>query len=222
MGKTLHKHKSCWSDKSYRMNVLLGFLFLMASLFINTFADIYTTNRASNAVTDIILDNIPTFNVNFIFYQGFAIFWMFVIILQVREPKGLPFVLKSIALFIIIRSFFISLTHLAIPLDHSYLHPARLYKRFTAQDDLFFSSHTGLPFLMSLIYWEDKLLRKIFLFATVFFGTTVLLGHLHYSIDVFSAFFITYGIFHIARTFFAKTYTMHLKEEKLLAKNDSP
>lgn len=218
MGKKLRKHKSCWSDKSYRSNVLLGFLFLAASLFINASADIYVTHSASNPVTDIILDNIPTFNVNFIFYQGFAIFWLFVVLLQIREPKGLPFVLKSIALFIVIRSFFISLTHLAIPLDHSYLHPARIYKRLTSQDDLFFSSHTGLPFLMSLIYWENKLLRKIFLFATLFFGITVLLGHLHYSIDVFSAFFITYGIFHIARTFFAKTYAMHLAEEEKLAK----
>ncbi|MDD5489366.1 MAG: phosphatase PAP2-related protein [Candidatus Moranbacteria bacterium] len=220
MMETLSKHKSCWSQKSYRRNVLLGFLFLAASLVINGFADIYTTHRASNPVTDVILDNIPTFNVNFIFYQGFAIFWLFVILLQIREPKGLPFMLKSIALFILIRSFFISLTHLAIPLDHSYLHPARLYKRFTAQDDLFFSSHTGLPFLMSLIYWEDKRLRKIFLAATLFFGATVLLGHLHYSIDVFSAFFITYGIFHIARTFFAKDYSTHIEEEVVLAKKE--
>jgi hypothetical protein len=220
MVKTLHKHKSCWSQKSYRRSVLWGFLFLAASLFVNAFADVYTTHRASNAVTDIILDNIPVFNVNFIFYQGFAIFWLFVIVLQIREPKGLPFMLKSVALFILIRAFFISLTHLAIPVDHSYLHPAKLYRRLTAQDDLFFSSHTGLPFLMSLIYWEDKFLRKIFLAATFFFGATVLLGHLHYSIDVFSAFFITYGIFHIARTFFAKDYSIHIKEEISLAKKE--
>jgi hypothetical protein len=219
MGKTLCKHKSCWSDKSYRNNTLLGFLLLASSLVINALADVYTTHHASNSVTDIILDNIPTWNVNFIFYQGFAIFWLFVIFIQIREPKGLPFVLKSIAFFILIRSFFISLTHLAIPPDHSYLHPARFYARFTAQDDLFFSSHTGLPFLMSLIYWKDKFLRKIFLSATLFFATTVLLGHLHYSIDVFSAFFITYGIFHIAQTFFKKDYAVHLKEEQSLAKN---
>lgn len=220
MTKTISKHKSCWSQKSYRRNVLLGFLYLAASLFINAFADIYTTHRASNAVTDIILDNIPIFNVNFIFYQGFAVFWLFVIFLQIREPKGLPFMLKSVALFILVRSFFISLTHLAIPPDHSYLHPARLYRRLTSQDDLFFSSHTGFPFLMSLIYWEDKRLRKIFLAATLFFGATVLMGHLHYSIDVFSAFFIAYGIFHIARTSFAKDYSMHLAEEISLAQKE--
>jgi hypothetical protein len=203
------------------MDVVWGFLFLAASLVINTFADSYTTSHASNAVTDIILDNIPTFNVNFIFYQGFAIFWFFVVILQIHEPKGLPFVLKSIALFIIVRSFFISLTHLAIPIGHSYLHPTGLFGKFTAQDDLFFSSHTGLPFLMSLIYWEDKFLRKIFLGATFFFGATVLLGHLHYSIDVFSAFFITYGIFQIARHFFAADYKSRLDEKHSLAKNSS-
>jgi hypothetical protein len=200
--------------------VFWGFLLLVASLSLNSFADVYTTRRASNPVTDIILDNIPVYNVNFIFFEGFAVFWIFVIMLQIREPKGLPFVLKSVALFIIIRSIFISLTHLAIPPNHSHLQPARLYKRLTSQDDLFFSSHTGLPFLMSLIYWEDKRLRKIFLASTFFFGATVLLGHLHYSIDVFSAFFITHGIFHIAKTFFAKDYSMHIAEEKLLAKKE--
>ncbi|MCL5009147.1 MAG: hypothetical protein M1400_02270, partial [Patescibacteria group bacterium] len=44
----------------------------------------------------------------------------------------------------------------------------------------------------------DRLLRYVFLAASVVFGAAVLLGHLHYSIDVFSAFFITYGIYRIA------------------------
>jgi hypothetical protein len=34
------------------------------------------------------------------------------------------------------------------------------------------------------------------------FGIVVLLGHLHYSIDVLSAFFITYSIYHICELFF--------------------
>ena len=34
----------------------------------------------------------------------------------------------------------------------------------------------------------------------------VLLGHFHYSIDVFAAFFIAYGIADLAKKFFAKEY----------------
>jgi membrane-associated phospholipid phosphatase len=33
-------------------------------------------------------------------------------------------------------------------------------------------------------------------------------GHLHYSIDVFSAFFIAYGVFEIAKKIFKKEYLL--------------
>lgn len=188
---------------------------MIGSFIINTAADNYTLLRASNSVTDIILDNIPVFNVDFIFVEGFTIFWLFIVLLQIRDPKTVPFVLKSIALFVIIRSIFISLTHIAVPPVHSFTDPGFLFKKFTSQDDLFFSSHTGAPFLFALIYWENKLLRNIFLVASVFFGAAVLMGHLHYSIDVFAAFFIVYGIFHIARTFFRKDYLLFFEEAPL-------
>ena len=38
----------------------------------------------------------------------------------------------------------------------------------------------------------------------MFFGAVVLVGHLHYSIDVFAAFFITYGIHDLAKFLFSQ------------------
>jgi membrane-associated phospholipid phosphatase len=76
--------------------------------------------------------------------------------------------------------------------------------KFSFGADLFFSGHTGLPFLMALIFWKNKLLRYSFLFLSVFFGLIVLLGHIHYSIDVLSAFFITYTIWHVSEKLFPK------------------
>jgi hypothetical protein len=217
MTRTFHKHKSYWSRKYFRRSVFFGFILLTVSLVLNSAADTYTLKHASSHVTDIILDNVPVFNVDFIFVEGITIFWVFIILLQVREPKTLPFVLKSVALFIFIRSLFISLTHLAIPPIHSFTDPGYLFKKFTSQDDLFFSSHTGAPFLFALIYWENFRLRTIFLLTSVFFGTAVLLGHLHYSIDVFAAFFITYGIFDITQYFFQKDHDL-FREDPPLAK----
>jgi membrane-associated phospholipid phosphatase len=75
-------------------------------------------------------------------------------------------------------------------------------------DDLFFSAHTGLPFLMAIIFWRNKLLKYFFLACTLIGGTAVILGHLHYSIDVFSALFIAFGIFHISKFFFPKDYRL--------------
>jgi membrane-associated phospholipid phosphatase len=74
--------------------------------------------------------------------------------------------------------------------------------KLTFGGDLFFSGHTGLPFLMALIFWNHPRLRYTFIAASLIFGTSAILGHYHYSIDVFAAYFITYSIFHIARTMF--------------------
>jgi membrane-associated phospholipid phosphatase len=79
-------------------------------------------------------------------------------------------------------------------------------------NDFFFSGHTGLPFLMALIFWEEKWIRTITLLVTAIFSVSVILGHLHYSIDVFAAFFISYGIFAIAKNFFSQDYKLFKAE----------
>jgi hypothetical protein len=45
------------------------------------------------------------------------------------------------------------------------------------------------------------------------FGVIVLLSHLHYSIDVFAAFFITYSIYHIALKLFDRDYEFFAYED---------
>ena len=77
-----------------------------------------------------------------------------------------------------------------------------------AGGDYFFSGHTGLPFLLTLLFWDNVFLRVLFFVSSIFFGVVVLLGHLHYSIDVLSAFFITYTIYHLSEAFFPKDKKM--------------
>jgi hypothetical protein len=178
------------------------------SLSFNYYAQAYTASHSSNYVSDIILDNIPTKNVDIVFLEGMLVFIAFVTALCLHKPGRIPFVLKSSALFIFIRAIFITLTHLAPPLHSAIVIPASFWERLLSGsgDDLFFSGHTGFPYLMALIFWDNKYLRWLFLATSVFFGAAVLLGHLHYSIDVFSAFFITYGIYNIAKRWFKKDF----------------
>jgi membrane-associated phospholipid phosphatase len=77
-----------------------------------------------------------------------------------------------------------------------------IYDLINFQANFFFSGHTGLPFLMALIFWADKFWRKFFLAVSALFAISVLLAHVHYSVDVFAAPFMTYGIFKIAERFF--------------------
>lgn len=190
---------------------------LAVALIINYFASIYASDSISNSVTDIILSNIPVFDVDGVFLFGPVIFWTIAMLYCLAHPGKLPFTLKSVALFIVIRSIFITLTHLgpypdSIPFD---IHVMLMHRwnlgnllAFGTGGDLFFSGHTGLPFLFALMFWKDARMRLFCLASAVFFGIVVLLGHLHYSIDVLSAFFITYSIYHLAEWLFKKDRKM--------------
>ena len=190
-------------NKNFLLSSGIAVLFLILSLVVNFYAGTYATLRASNAVTDIVLSNIRVYDVDGIFVYGAIILWIFIASLCVFEPKRIPFVFKSTALFVLIRSIFISLTHIG-PFPSQLVIDSNFLAKFTPGGDLFFSAHVGLPFLLALIFWENIRLRVFFVASSLFFGAIVLMGHLHYSIDVLAAFFITYTIYYIACAFFPK------------------
>lgn len=210
MQKIIKKHFSCWTDKYFTRSAIFGALLFLISLYLNSLASRYALRSASSSVNDIILDNVPIMNVNEIVTTGAFLFFIFTTVMALLNPRKLPFLLKSAALFVVIRSAFITFTHLG-PLPHSYIDNADFFSSYNIGADYFFSGHTGLPYLVALVFWNNKPVRYISLAASVTLGTAVLLGHLHYSIDVFAAFFITYTIFIIAQKFFFQDYQLSVK-----------
>ncbi len=199
-----------WRDKKFLISVGVSFLFLIAAIVISFFAITYATESASSPVTDIILSNIPVFDVDGIFVYGPMFFWVLIVgYLIFFEPKKIPFALKSIALFIIIRSVFIILTHIGPFPTRLQIDASGIFGiLFSSGNDFFFSGHTGLPFLMALVFWDNKCLRNLCIAVSIFFGAIVLMAHLHYSIDVLAAFFITYTIFHVAQKIFKRDWQL--------------
>ncbi len=208
LGASLAEHGACWSDRAFRRSVLQGVLLLIAGLVVNYVAGTYASLHAGRAVRDVLLDRLPTLPVDIVFVDGAFLLWAFVLAILLTAPRTVPFVLKSVSLFIVIRSFFVVLTHLGPPMDEAVLDPNRIMDKLTFAGDLFFSGHTGFPFLLSLIFWENRTLRYILLGAAGIFAVAVLFGHLHYSIDVFAAFFITDSLFRIAQRMFPAEYQM--------------
>lgn len=202
----LHAYRTYFRDGTFILSTVEAFILFGIALVVNYVAGTFATFNASNPVTDIILDHLTLRNVDGIFIYGTLAFFVFIVALLIVLPRTIPFMLKSISLFILIRSLFVVLTHIApfpvrdvLPIDS-------ILNRFTFGGDLFFSGHTGMPFLCALIFWKDRILRYIFLAITVIFAAVVLLGHYHYSIDVLSAFFISYAIADMARFTFRKDY----------------
>jgi len=205
MKNIIAKHGTLWSNRFFAISVIASLLLFAGSLFVNYRAILYSTANAGNATTDILLENLPLVNTDIVFSEGAMIFAILIAALLLIEPKTIPFALKSIALFILIRAVFVTMTHLAPYPDHITSDFGSM-RYFSAGADLFFSGHTGLPFLMALMFWENKYLRAFFIIASIIAAVAVLLGHLHYTIDVFSAYFIAFGIYHISLKFFPKDY----------------
>lgn len=209
-------YKDHFSDKNYRQTFLVGALFLIISFFANLYSTIYATYASSGSVADIILSNTRVYDVDLLFVYGTVILFLFTLFLALRHLHYAPFIMKSVAVFTIIRAVFVTLTHIS-PFPSRVLISSQFFQYhffngiFTG-NDLFFSGHTGIPFLMALLFWHNKKLRLIFLSFSLFFAIVVLLGHLHYSIDVLSAFFITYAIFDICKFLFKKDWQLFLKE----------
>ncbi len=204
MNKIKRKYAAYLNNKEFLASLAFSVLILLASLVVNFYAGVYATERASNAVTDLVLDNIRVYDVDGIFIYGPILLYLFVAYILIMRPHLILFTLKSVSLFILVRSIFISLTHLGLPPLQLAISPANVMNYFTPGGDLFFSAHTGLPFLLALIFWENIRFRIFFIASALLFGAVVLLGHMHYSIDVLAAFFITYTIYHIASVFFPK------------------
>ena len=197
-----------WPRSKIAISITWGLVLFTGSLVINYIAGTYATAQAGGAIRDIILDNIPVMDVDGVFTYGIIIFLAFVMLLLIQHPKRAPFVLKSLSVFIIVRSFFIILTHIGPSQLAIRISPDSIVNYFTFTGDLFFSAHTGMPLLLALTFWKNLWLRIVFICASIMFGIIVLLGHLHYSIDVFAAFFITYGIFQICLMLFKKEFNL--------------
>jgi len=205
------KPSKWWSEiKHNRKKILISIFFLLISISLIFLSGDYVEDYTNSVVVpDLILDHVGPYNLSFLFI------WLFVIVIilfflypLISKPSELPYVINMFSLFYVVRSGFIIFTHLRAPHDAIQFASSgilsSLIQPLSFSNDLFFSGHAGLPFLGFLIHRDHKGLRYFMLFSSIILGITVLLMHVHYSIDVFSAFFITYGIYKIGNRFIRK------------------
>jgi hypothetical protein len=212
MEPTLQLYRTLFRNRAYVRSLCEGTVFLAASTIAIFAAVSYATVHASNHVTDFVLSRVGPFNLRFLFVYGTFTAFVITAALLAWRPNRLPFALKSMALFLLIRSVFVALTHIApSPIDPQ--KPAPFFNSIFYGSDQFFSGHTGLPFLAALAFWHIPQWRAFYLALTAFFGSIVLLGHYHYSIDVLAALFITYGIFQMSRWLFGRDYALFRSSE---------
>ena len=200
--------------REHRRSLYVAFILLGLSLVFQYYAGVYSAHSASQYVGDLLLDNLPIVNLNFIIVEGALWAMLFTTILILVKPYYSIFTLKALAVFLVLRSVFVAITHLGFYPNQIVPGPGffdHLYVALGMETGYFFSAHTGLPVLIALIFWHEKFWRHTYLIMAVVFGISVLLAHVHYSIDVLAAPFMAYGIFKLSEYLFQEDYAL-LKE----------
>jgi hypothetical protein len=202
------KINNWWQDiKKIWKQLIIALILLVVSLIAYGSSGDFVSDRAyPRNVPDLILNHFGPYNLDTIFVWGYilvlAVFFAYPLVFR---PKKLPYTLSIFGLFLLVRSGFIMFTHLGVPFDAITVTFPSIFQPLNFTNDLFFSGHVGLSFLGFLIFRrENKKLSNFMLIASIILGITVLAMHVHYSIDVFSAYFITYGIYEIGERTFKK------------------
>jgi hypothetical protein len=206
------EYRVVWNTPGYVVAVIVSVMVLSGALYVNFWAIDKATDEAGPQVQDLILSNFRAFEVDEWFVYGTFFVVGFAALVVLSQPRSLPFVLHGLTLFMLVRSGFTLLTHLGPPEAHySSSFGATITNAFFGSDQ-FFSGHTGMTFLAALAYWHAPWIRNTFLAASAYFVVIVLLGHIHYSIDIASAFFITYGIYKIVLRVFEREYSLFVTD----------
>lgn len=183
-----------------------GIFAVVVAYVVNYTAGRFATVQASfsQPVADIFLDRtIPLHNA-FLIHVGVSSVLIFAVLaLLWFLPRYMPFALLSLALLILTRTFFINLTYLGIYPDAFPVTGSST----TFGGDLFFSGHVAIPLLFAFILWRETILRYLFIGLAILLGASALLAHVHYTVDVFAAPFIAYGVFKIATRVFHRSYS---------------
>jgi len=200
MQERIKSHLKKWEQDISKNKtwIILSMIFLVCASILNYYFGHYTNSAGTVVSPDLILNAINPINLSFLYiWLYLAVFLVILIYPLFLKPQKLSYSLGMLSLFIFIRALFTSLTPLKTPLDAIPTEFPWIFQSFQFQNDLFFSGHTGLPFLGFLMFRDNKKLSYFFLASSLILGVTVLLMHEHYSIDVFAAFFITYGVYKI-------------------------
>jgi hypothetical protein len=152
----------------------------------------YVTVTPGAKVPDLLLDKLPAVDLSFLFVYGYMVLLMIMFFYPgLFRVRMLHVVVIQFSVLLTLRSLFMIFTHLETPPGSVAVSFPWFFENLYFENDMFFSGHTAMPFLGFYLFRSSRL-RYVFLFGAMMMGAVVLLMKLHYSIDVFAAFFMTY------------------------------
>ena len=193
-------------NKSFRIQFIVTLIFLGLILYsLQSFLS-YVETRHGALIPDPILNLFSPVDVTWITFFIIYFSLLAAVIYFISKPKLLLTAMTAYAVMV----FFRIVAMYILPLEP----PAKMialadpFVEFFGQSqtltrDLFFSGHTAIMFLFFLIT-KNKTLKYTFFAGTISIAVLVLIQHVHYSVDVFVAFFVSYCSYLIATKLTAK------------------
>lgn len=190
--------KGILSDKRYLLEVILTLVILAGVLWGLTNFLNFIEDRQGIILPDPLLNYFKPLNLTWLIFGLIYLSLIIALFELAKRPSQLILILQAYSLLVLIRMAAMYLMPLNPPSDMiplndpfvQYFGTGRLLTK-----DLFFSGHTATIFLLFLVV-QNKKLKVLFLACTIMVGFSVLLQHVHYSIDVLAAPFFTYTCFH--------------------------
>jgi membrane-associated phospholipid phosphatase len=183
-----------------RIELIITILLLAVILFIFPNFLAFVEERQGVILADPILKLFNPIDLTWLTFGLIYISLIVAIISFATKPEILLLALQSYSLLVIFRIVVMYSAPLDAP-EKLILLNDPFVQFFGSGDvltkDLFFSGHTATLFLLFLVS-DKKQLKIIFLLCTVIVGIAVLLQHVHYTIDVFTAPFFAYSSYKIA------------------------
>ncbi len=191
--------KKMLGQKNFRIEFIISLVLLSSILFSFTHFLDFVENRHGIVLNDPVLSLFSPVDLNWLIFFLIYLSLVLSFINLAREPEGLMLAIQSYTLMIAFRIAAMYLIPLdppqkMIPLNDPFVQFFGTGKLLLK--DLFFSGHTATIFLLYLVN-NHRQLRSLLLIFTIAAGISLLLQHVHYSIDVLAAPFFAYGSFRI-------------------------
>lgn len=197
------KWKEFFRKPGLRSEFIVTIILLVLILFSLTHFLDYVEARQGVVLPDPVLSLFKPINLTWIIFGLIYCSLILGIVVLAQNPERLMFALQVYILFIVVRIIAMYLVPVNPPqqmirLDDPFVQLFGTGKLLTK--DLFFSGHTATLFLLFLVT-ENKIVKSLFLIFTVIVGLSLLLQHVHYTIDVFAAPFFTYACYKLVEIF---------------------
>jgi hypothetical protein len=169
--------------------ILLALILLCFTRFLN-----YVELRAGFTFADPLLKLFAPIDLTWIIFGLIYLGLFIAIFFFMKDPHMLIMAFQAYMVLVLFRTGAMYLLPLnpppdMIPLNDPFVQIFGSGEILTK--DLFFSGHTSTLFLLFLVA-DNRILKSVFLTFAVIIGISVLLQHVHYSIDVFTAPFFSF------------------------------